>query len=290
MPLAPPISLSLVSSFAGERRSPSRRDRVALQEFDLDVARLVRRLLGRHRPAVDEFLRLMPGIFQRFALGRDVQQVGVDRKRRLAALVLGDGDLVLLGEFEELAAGIEVPLAPGRDHLDVGIERVIAELETDLVVALAGGAMGDGLGPGLMRDLDLALGDERPRDRGAEQVEPLVEGVGAEHREDEVAHELLAQVLDVDLLDPQHLGLAPGGLQLLALAEVGGEGDDFAAIGLLQPFQDDGGVEPAGIGEHDLLDAALHGLPLRVGKSARSIGIGEGGARAGGSRASSGSV
>src|SRR3546814_13326449 len=48
-------------------------------------------------------------------------------------------------------------------------------------------------GPGLGGDLDLPLGDQRPGDRGAEQVGALVDGVGAEHREHEVAHELLAQ-------------------------------------------------------------------------------------------------
>jgi hypothetical protein len=49
-----------------------------------------------------------------------VQQVGVDRERRLAALVLGDRDLVLLGEFDQVGARLEVPLAPRRDDLDVG--------------------------------------------------------------------------------------------------------------------------------------------------------------------------
>jgi hypothetical protein len=54
--------------------------------------------------------------------------------------------------------------------------------------------------PVFARDLDLALGDQRPRDRGAEQIEALIERVGAEHREDEVAHEFLAQVVDEDVL------------------------------------------------------------------------------------------
>src|SRR5690606_29220442 len=73
------------------------------------------------------------------------------------------------------------------------------------------------------------------------------------------ADELLAQILDEDLLDAEHLGLLAGGLQLLALAEIGGEGHHLAAVGLLQPLQDHRGVEPAGIGEHHLLHvAALH--------------------------------
>ena len=116
-----------------------------------------------------------------------MQHVGVDRERRFAALVLGNGDLVLLGERDQLLAALEAPLAPGRDDSDRGLERVVGELEAHLVVALAGRAVTDGVGAGLARDLDLLLGDQRPRDRGAEQVDALVERVGAEHREHEVA-------------------------------------------------------------------------------------------------------
>ena len=53
---------------------------------------------------------------------------------------------------------------------------------------------------------------------------------------------------------PSELGLAAGGFEFLALAEIGGEGDDLAAVGGLQPAQDDAGVQAAGVGEHDLAD------------------------------------
>src|SRR5579885_1127320 len=245
------------------------RDRVAAAEPDLDIGGPVGRLLGRDRAAVDEFLRLVPGILQRLALGGDVQEIGIDREGRLAALVPGDRDLVLFRELQQARARAEVPFTPGGDHLDVRVEGVIGELETHLVVALAGGAMGDGIRPRLPRDLDLALGDQRPGDRGAEQVTALVERIGAEHREDEVAHEFLAQVLEIDLLDAEQLGLLARGLQLLPLPQVGGEGDHLAAIGRLQPFQDHGGVEPAGIGEHDLLHVARHRkIPAPVSRKA----------------------
>ena len=113
--------------------------------------------------------------------------------------------------------------------------------------------MGDRVGADLLGDLDLPLGDQRAGDAGAEQVLPLVQRIGAEHREDEVADERLAQIVDEDFLDAEHLGLAARRLELLALAEIGGEGDDLAAVGGLQPAQDHAGVEAAGIGEHDLL-------------------------------------
>src|SRR4051812_16370197 len=97
-----------------------------------------------------------------------MQQVRVDRERRFAALVLGDRDLVLLGEIEQRLAALEFPLPPRGNDLDVGLKRIIAELEAHLVVALAGGAVTDRIRTDLPRDLNLALGDQGPRDRRAE--------------------------------------------------------------------------------------------------------------------------
>ena len=188
-----------------------------------------------------------------------MQEVRVGRERRFAALVLGDRDLMLLGEGDERGARCEAPLPPRRDHPDVRLERVGREFEAHLVVALAGRAMGDCVGADLARDFDQTLGDEGSRDRRAEQDLALVLGVGAEHREHVVAYEFLAQVLDEDVfgLDPKHLRLLARGFELLALSEVGGEGDDFGAVGRLQPLEDDGSVEAAGIGEDDALDLGL---------------------------------
>ena len=53
---------------------------------------------------------------------------------------------------------------------------------------------------------------------------------------------------------PSLLGLLARRLDLPALAQIGGEGHDLGAIFGLQPFEDDRGVEPAGIGEDDFLD------------------------------------
>ena len=255
MPLARPSSLSFVSSAAGDSFLPSIADRVAALEADADIGRLVGRFLRRDGALIDDRRRLGGRILQHLALGRGVQEIGVDRERRLALLVLGDRDLVLLGEVDQVAAALEAPFAPRRDDLDRRVERVIGELEAHLVVALAGRAVRDRVGADALGDLDLLLGDQRPRDRGAEQILALVERVRAEHRKDVVAHELFAQVLDENVrrLDAEQQRLLARRLKLLALAEIGREGDDLAAIGLLQPFQDDRGVEPARIGEHHLL-------------------------------------
>src|SRR6185369_5664116 len=125
-----------------------------------------------------------------------MQKVCVDRKRRLAFFVLRDWYLVLAREGQELLAALERPLAPRGDDLDARLERVVAKLEAHLIVALAGGAMTHGVGSDLSRDLDLLFCDQRPRDRGAEQVYALVNRVGAEHRKYVVAHEFFAQIFD----------------------------------------------------------------------------------------------
>ena len=188
-----------------------------------------------------------------------MQKIGVGRERRLAALVLGDRNLVLLGKGDERLARLEIPFAPRRDDFHVGLQRVIGELEPHLVVALAGGAVGDRIGADLFGDLDLLLGDQRPRDRGAEQILALVERIGAEHRKHVVADEFFAQILDEDVLrlDAERQRLGARRLELLALAEIGGEGHHLAAVGGLQPLEDDRSVEPARIGQHHFFDVAL---------------------------------
>ena len=117
-PCRPPSSLSRVSSAAGDSASPSTRHRVAPLEADLDVLGRVGRVLGVPGALVDVGRRLLGGVLEHLALGGGVQEVGVDREGRLAALVPGDRDLVGLGELEQLGARGQVPLPPRRDHPD----------------------------------------------------------------------------------------------------------------------------------------------------------------------------
>src|SRR5205085_10404414 len=60
-----------------------------------------------------------------------------------AALVLGHRYLVRFGIFDQAGAAGEIPFAPRRNHADIGRERIITELEADLVIALAGRAKAD---------------------------------------------------------------------------------------------------------------------------------------------------
>ena len=282
MPCLPPSSLSLVSSSAGDSVLPLTETAIALLEADGDDLGLVGRLLG-----IDGALRRR----SRARAPPDPRapcprtRCGAGWRRPRTALRRACPWRSGSGAFRHSrAAAVRERRSHSRHGamtLRPGFERVGGQLEADLVVALAGRAMGDGVGAGLLGDLDEVLGDHRAGDRGAEQVLALIERVGAEHREHEVAHELLAHIDDADVLDAEHLGLLARRLELLALAEVGGEGDDLGLIVLLQPLQHDRGVEAAGIGEDDLLDVFAHLRAAFVGPSGRgrTKQIGANGAR-----------
>jgi hypothetical protein len=139
------------------------------------------------------------------------------------------------------------------------------QLEPDLVVALAGGAVRDGVAAGLERHLGLVLRDQRPREGRSEEIGALVDGVSAYGGKDEVADELLANIAHHAVDRSRGPGLLRQAGKLLLLADVGRVGDDLTAVVLLQPVQDDGRVEPAAVGETDLLDVARpgHGGDLR---------------------------
>jgi hypothetical protein len=100
-------------------------------------------------------------------------------------------------------------------------------------------------------DLDHALGDQRTRDGGAQQVAALVHRPGPDHGEHEVARELLPQVVHITLRGAALASLGLEARELLLLADVGGEADDFRAVGFLEPAEDDRGVEAARIREYD---------------------------------------
>ena len=69
-----------------------------------------------------------------------MQKAGVSRIGRFVDLVARNGIWLLRANSISLRAGTEIPFAPWRNHLDVGLQRVIAELEPDLIVTFASGA------------------------------------------------------------------------------------------------------------------------------------------------------
>ena len=86
-----------------------------------------------------------------------MQQVCVDAERGFAAFVLGNRDLVLFCKVDQLGAAGQVPFAPGRNHLDVRVQRIGGQFKPHLIVAFAGGAMRHGIRASVFGNFDQRL-------------------------------------------------------------------------------------------------------------------------------------
>ena len=237
------------------------RDDVALGEREFNHLRFVRRFLGRHRDAPHRIFRREIGVFENPALVGNVQQVGIHRVGRTSTLAFFEinRNAVFIGVGQQFVARQQIPLAPRRNHFHIRHQRIGTEFKAHLVVALAGGTVRDGVGFHLACNVDHVFGDQRPGNRGAEQVFAFVQCVGAEHRKHEVAHEFFLEILNEDVLffDAHLERLGARRFDLFTLADVGGEGHHFAVVYVLQPFEDDRGVEAAGVGQDNLVDLVI---------------------------------
>ena len=84
-------------------------------------------------------------------------QIGVAAVDLFLALL--NRHVVLFGVVDSVLSGHDVPLAPRRNHGQVGGEGFESQFEANLVIALAGGTMRERVAIGFQRDLDLPLGD-----------------------------------------------------------------------------------------------------------------------------------
>ena len=184
-----------------------------------------------------------------------MQQVGVHGVRGF--LFLGGEihrDIALFAVRHQLLAGVQIPLPPRSDHLNARGQGVGTQLETHLVVALAGGAVGNGISTGFFGNFHQTLGNQRTGNGGAQQILTFINGIGAEHGEYVIAHEFFAQVFNVDFLHAHGFCLGAGRLHFFALTDIGGKGHHLTVIGILQPFDDNRGIQAAGIGQYHLVD------------------------------------
>jgi hypothetical protein len=110
------------------------------------------------------------------------------------ALCAGDRDALGSGVVKEVASALELivedRVAPWCDDGDGRLKGVECKLESDLVVTLAGAAVGNSEASLLLRDRDLGTSDDRASERGTEKVDVLVDGVASNGRVAELLDEL----------------------------------------------------------------------------------------------------
>src|SRR3712207_2784314 len=127
----------------------------------------------------DVWSRLVVGVFEGPGLYGAAPEVCVHAVGRL--FCSRHGYAVLLGVGHLLGAA-HVPVANRGDDLEVRGDRGCSHVEANLVVALAGGAVGDDLCADLTRGLDKFFGYEWPPEGCEEWVLAAVEGVSFDGR------------------------------------------------------------------------------------------------------------
>src|SRR5690606_18378848 len=138
------------------------------------------------------------------------------------------------------------------DDLEVGRKSTETDLETDLVIALAGAAVRDDGAAVLTGGLNDVLDDQRAADGRHQRVAVHVQGVGLDGGQAVLVGELVLGVDDDRLDGPAVEGTLTHDLHVLAaLSEVDGDGDDLLAGLLADPADGNGGVQPARVGEYD---------------------------------------
>ena len=127
---------------------------------------------------------------------------------------------------------------------------LVRQLEPHLVVALAGAAVRQCVATGFQRHFGLPFGEQRPRNRSAEQIFVLVHRAGAHQLPQVLRDELLAHVFHIHFGSAGLEGLLFQPIQLFAaLPYVAANGHYLAAVMLFEPRNDDGCIQAAGVSQ-----------------------------------------
>ena len=164
-----------------------------------------------------------------------------------------------------MAIGVEngvfarhAPRAHRRNDIEVGSEGARRHFEPDLVVALARATVSNGISAFFECNFNLAFREKWPRDRCTEQILAFIHRTRFHERPKVFGYEFVPEILNVALGGASSDGFLFEPVQLVVLADIAGHGNDFTAIVFLEPRNDYGSVETAGVRQHDLLHFILH--------------------------------
>ena len=128
---------------------------------------------GRSRQDKHILRRFRPGILQNAAFMRNMEQIAVAAVG-LCVASQAERESCACRVIQHRSAGIEGPVVifPGGDDANMRIQGHIGQLKADLIVAFARCPVADGVRTFQPRDFHLPFGDQRPGQRGPQQISP----------------------------------------------------------------------------------------------------------------------
>ena len=138
-------------------------------------------------------------------------------------------NVMRFGVIDFFVTALDVPFTPRSDDLHIRCESLDGKFKPNLVVALAGAAVADGVRALFFGDLDKTLCDNRTCKARAEHIF-FIQSTGLDGRDDEIVHKFIRQILDVQLGRARRKCLFFEAFELVCLADIARNGDDFAVV------------------------------------------------------------
>ena len=146
---------------------------------------------------------------------------------------------------DRVLARTNLPLTPGSDDSKARVESLIGQLEAYLVIPFPGASVSHSVRALHFRNLHLATRNERSSKGSAQQVLTLVDRPRHQGRIDVAGDELFAQVFNVDRASTGRQRFLFESFQFLTLPQVRSHAYDLATVRVLEPGNDDRGIQPA---------------------------------------------
>ena len=169
---------------------------------------------------------------------------GIGRKRKV--------DSVGLAVFDFGFTGIHGPLviSPGSNDLDVRSQRLDAQFKADLVVAFAGCTVADGRSTFLAGNFHQLLCDQGPCHGSTKQVLVFIYCAGLHTGHHIFVAKFINNVFNVQFGSAAGLCTFLQAVQFFRLTAVNADTDNLVVKIFLQPGDDGGGVQTAGVSQN----------------------------------------
>ena len=167
-----------------------------------------------------------------------------------------------LGILNLLSTGQKIPLTPRSNNSHIRSQSLNSQLETNLIVALAGSTVSNSVSAFLLSYINQMLSNQWTCKGGTQQILALIYSTSLQSRPYIILQELLSQIQNIALGSTGTQCLVVNSLHIIALANISTASNNLTAtIIFLQPRDNNGGIQTTGISQYDFIKLC-HNLQL----------------------------
>ena len=168
-------------------------------------------------------------------------------------MVMGyrNGNVVSSSVVDFLVTRTQLPFTPRSNNSQIRVQSFYRQLETNLVITLAGSTVSDSVSAFSLSDFYQFFSDQRTSKGSTQQVFLFINSASLNGGPYIILNELFLQIQDIAFASTGFDCFVMYGFQLIALAQVSTSSDDLAAIVVfLQPRNDYGCIKATGVSQN----------------------------------------